>query len=235
MARKTSKEVSAKKHSPIPVTAAPSATSPKKAAAEAAATPANPVVKAQTPAIASPAAAAVIAAPVCKETAGHCCKTAGQSGVAEQIAALRNSDADVARDAATALGRAGDASAVEPLIEVLNNANDYFHCVVRAAAASSLAQLKDARAFEPLVNAVRDTMAEASAEAVRALATMGDKRATGVLVDVVRNQSGYFLSTVRLAAVAGLKQLGGEAARAELARVAADGSEDAVIREAAGK
>ena len=139
----------------------------------------------------------------------------------------------MARDAAAALGGLGDASAVEPLIEVLGNADDYFHSVVRAAAASSLAQLNDPRAFEPLVHAVRDNMAEASAEAVRALAKMGDPRAVGVLIDIVRNPSGYFLSTVRLAAVAGLKQLGGERATAELARVAADGYEDPVIREAA--
>jgi HEAT repeat protein len=207
MARKASKEVSTKKHSSIPANVTAVATPPKKAAV-----------------VAAPAR---IAAP---EKIGP---PADRATVSAQIAALHDTDADVARDAATALGRLGDASAVEPLIEALSDANGYFHSVVRSAAASSLAQLRDARAFQPLANAVRDTMAEASAEAVRALAAMGDPRAAGVLIDIVRNPTGFFLPTVRLAAVVGLKQLAGEAAAAELLKVASDGSEDPVIREAA--
>jgi len=209
MAKKNSKNTTSKRHSAIPAKADQSATPPKKAAE--AVTPA-PVIPAAVPKISKPIDLAAVTA---------------------NIAALRGNDADVARDAAAALGGLGDTSAVEPLIEVLADANGYFHSVVRAAAASSLAQLNDARAFQPLVHAVRDNMAEASAEAVRALATMGDPRAVGVLIDIVRNPSGYFLSTVRLAAVAGLKQLGGERAAAELRQVAGDGSEDPVIREAA--
>ena len=209
MARKNSKDSTSKRHSAIPAKGDQSATPPKKAAG--AVTP-SPVI---------PAAVEKVSKPI------------DRAAVAANIAALRGNDADTARDAAAELGRLGDASAVEPLIEVLANANGYFHSVVRAAAASSLAQLNDARAFQPLVNAVRDNMAEASAEAVRALAAMGDPRAVGVLIDIVRNPTGYFLSTVRLAAVAGLKQLGGESAAAELRKVAADGSEDPVIRDAA--
>jgi len=209
MARKNVKNVTSKRRSSIPAKANPSATPPKKAA------------EAATLAPAIPAAAEKISSSV------------DRAAVAAQIAALRSNDADVARDAAAALGRLDDASAVEPLIEILSNANGYFHSVVRAAAASSLAQLSDARAFGPLVNAVRDNMAEASAEAVRALAAMGDPRAVEVLIDIVRNRDGYFLSTVRLAAVAGLKQLGGGRASAELLKVAKDASEDPVIRNAA--
>ncbi len=159
--------------------------------------------------------------------------TSANPAVLAHIAALRNTDADLARDAATALGKLADAAAVEPLIEVLSNENGYFHSVVRAAAASSLAELRDPRAFQPLVNAVRDTMAEASAEAVRALATIGDPRAVAVLIDILRNQAGYFLPTVRLAAVTALKQLGGPQATAELLKVASNGWEDPVIRESA--
>lgn len=209
MARKNSKNTTSKRHTAIPAKADQSATPPKKAAE------------------------AVTPAPVISAAAPKASKSIDRAAVAANIAALRGNDADVARDAAVALGGLGDASAVEPLIEVLADANGYFHSVVRAAAASSLAQLNDPRAFEPLANAVRDNMAEASAEAVRALATMGDARAVGVLIDIVRNPSGYFLSTVRLAAVAGLKQLGGERASAELLKVASDGYEDPVIREAA--
>jgi HEAT repeat protein len=215
MARKTSKEnstkgISSKKHSSIPPSATISAT-PRKKAAETV-----------TPAAISPSGAAPAPAPVIDRAA-----------VAAQIAALRGTDADTARDAAIALGRLGDASAVAPLIEALGNDNGYFHCVVRAAAAASLGQLRDPRAFEPLAAATSDTMAEASAEAVRALVALADPRATAVLIDIVRNPQGYFLSTVRLAAVEGLKKLGGPAATAELAQVAGDATEDSVIRQAA--
>jgi HEAT repeat protein len=234
MARKSSKVVSEKKHSPIPVKEAPTAASPKKAAEVVKVSATIPPVMAETPSTPVAAATVTAAAPVSNAPAEKISSTIDHAEVSNQIAALRSNDADIARDAATALGRLGCASAVEPLIEVLSDNENYFHSVVRAAAASSLAQLKDARAFEPLVNAVRGTMAEASAEAVRALTTMGDARAVGVLVDVVRNQDGFYLSTVRLAAVEGLKKLGGETAKAELAQVAANQWEDAVIRETAG-
>lgn len=147
------------------------------------------------------------------------------------LAALRGSDADAARDAAAALGAAGNASAVESLIEVLNNRDGYFHSVVRAAAASSLAQLRDVRAVEPLLNAIHDPMAETSAEAVRALATLGDRRAVAPLIEVLRNSDGFFLSIVRRAAVFALAKLGGEPALSELRAVASNDSEDPVIRQ----
>lgn len=210
MPRKSSKEVSSKKHTAVPATA------PKKTASVVTSAPAA-------------------AAPVRVAAEKPLVPAVDRVALSAAIAALRDSNADVARDAATTLGRLGDASAVEPLIDVLRNENDYFHSVVRAAAASSLAQLRDARAFEPLCNATRDEMAEASAEAVRALAAMGDKRAARVLIDIVRNPTGYFLSTVRLAAVSGLIELGGDQSAVELARVAADGSEDPVIRQAASR
>ena len=235
MPRKSSKIVSGKKHTSVPPSASASKETPKKAAEVAKPAPAVPAAsadsKAKTPAAVAPSTAVPVIAPAAEKTGN----AAERALVAARIAALRNMDADVARDAATELGRLRDKSAVEPLIEALRNENDYFHSVVRAAAALSLAQLGDARAFEPLVNAVRDTMAEASAEAVRALAAMGDQRAVNVLIDIVRNPTGFFLPTVRLAAVVGLKQLGGAAARAELVRIAGDNSEDPAIREAAGR
>jgi HEAT repeat protein len=151
------------------------------------------------------------------------------------IAALRDIDADVARDAAGALGTLRDPSAVEPLIDVLNNANGYFHSVVRAAAALSLAQLGDARAIDALVNSINDPIAEASAEAIRALGTLANGRAVNPLIDVVRNSNGYFAPIARRAAVLALAQLGGEQAIAELRAVAANTWEDTVVREEAEK
>jgi HEAT repeat protein len=149
------------------------------------------------------------------------------------ITALRDSDADVAREAATSLGLLGDRSAVDSLIEVLNDANGYYHSVVRAAAAQALGQLKDTRAVNALLVALTDPIAEPSVEAIRALTALNDRRAISALIDVVRNRSGFFVATVRRAAVLGLAHFGGEDAIAQLRFVAADEWEDNVIRDEA--
>jgi HEAT repeat protein len=116
-----------------------------------------------------------------------------QAAIAPLIQALRDSDADVAREAATSLGLLGNASVVEALIGVVNNNDEYYHTIVRAAAAISLAQLKDLRAVEPLIIAVRDPIAEVCAEAIRALALLGDARAIVALEEVIQNSNGYYL------------------------------------------
>jgi HEAT repeat protein len=150
------------------------------------------------------------------------------------IAALRHSDADIARDAATSLGALGELAAVEPLIQVLSNADGYYHAVVRSAAAASLGRLGDARSVDALLDATRDSLAEPSAEAIRALAAIGDARAINQLIDVVRNPSGFFLGTARRAAVVALAHFRtDERAAAELQAVSTNSWEDAVIRQAA--
>ncbi len=216
MARKTSKTSKSEvKHSAVPPKTAvkPSAVSAKalETAVAAVVTPAVPA-----PATPSPA---VVAKPAV--------------AIEPMVIALRALDADTAREAATSLGESANASAVEPLIEALSNRNGYFHSVVRCAAATSLGQLKDRRAVEPLLLAVHDPIAEPSCEAIRALATLADPRSVTALVEVVRNSDGFFMNSVRRAAVLGLAKLGGETAVAELTRVSADPSEDAVIREEA--
>jgi HEAT repeat protein len=149
------------------------------------------------------------------------------------IAALSDSDADVAREAAQSLGLLGNSAAVEPLIAVLNNCDGYFHVVARIAACHSLGQLRDLRAVEPLLNAIRDTSAEVSAEAIGALASVPDPRGLPALLEVVRNQHGFFLAATRHAAILGLARFGGEQAICELRFVASNQWEDAVVRAAA--
>lgn len=155
------------------------------------------------------------------------------SAVTGAIADLGSDDADTARDAAFTLGQSGNAAAVAPLMQAVLNVDGYFHSVVRAAAAEALGRLGDVRALDALVVAVRDPMAESSAEAVRALAMLNDPRAVAALVDVVRNSDGYFLPVVRRAAVLGLAKLGGAEANAELIRIAHNDFEDVVVRQAA--
>jgi HEAT repeat protein len=149
------------------------------------------------------------------------------------INALNDSDADVAREAAASLGLLNSATAVEPLIAVLENRDGYFHSVVRTAATHSLGQLRDLRAVVPLLSAIKDPIAEASAEAIRTLASLPDPRSLPALIEVVRNQHGFFLPTTRHAAILGLAHIGGEQAICELRFVAANQWEDAVIRAAA--
>jgi HEAT repeat protein len=159
--------------------------------------------------------------------------TIDYAAVQRAIAGLRDVDADTARDAATSLGLLGDTSVVEQLIEVVRNSNGYFHSVVRAAGASSLGQLKDRRAVEALLAAVNDPIAEPSIEAIRALAALSDPRAVSTLIEVVRNRNGFFVTSVRRAAVLGLIKLGGAEAEAEIRVTAANEWEDSVIREEA--
>jgi HEAT repeat protein len=149
------------------------------------------------------------------------------------IAALGDADADVAREAAASLGLLRSVVAVEPLIAVLDNRDGYFHSVVRVAATHSLGQLGDLRAIVPLLKAIHDPIAEASAEAIRTLASLPDPRSLPALLEVVRNEHGFFLATTRRAAILGLAQIGGEQAVCELRFVAANQWEDAVIRAAA--
>lgn len=160
-------------------------------------------------------------------------RLANVAAVPALITALDDSDADVAREAAASLGLLGSSTAVEPLIAVLNNSDGYFHSVVRAAATHSLSQLRDTRAVEPLINAIKDPIAEASAEAIRALASLSDPRGLPALLNVIRNEDGFFLNTTRRAAILGLAKIGGDQATAELTFVAGNQWEDAVVRAAA--
>jgi HEAT repeat protein len=150
------------------------------------------------------------------------------------IAALRQTDADVARDAATSLASLGESAAVLPLIQVLENTDNYYHSVVRAAAAAGLGKLGDSRAIDSLLITIQDSLAEPSAEAIRSLGAIGDPRAISALIDVVRNPTGFYLPIARRAAVLALSRFGADPrVAAELLSVSNNSSEDAVIRQTA--
>jgi len=131
-----------------------------------------------------------------------------RTGVIGLIGKLRDVDADVARDAATAIGSLpADAEAVNALAEVVVNAHGYFHSVVRVAAATTLGRLAAREAVDALVYAIRDPMAEASEEAVRALGLIGDRRAISALQAAINNQDGFFLENVRRTAEEALSRI----------------------------
>jgi HEAT repeat protein len=60
-----------------------------------------------------------------------------------------------------------------------------------------------------------------------------DPRGLPALLEVVRNEHGFFLATTRRAAILGLAQIGGKQAICELRFVATNQWEDAVVRAAA--
>ncbi len=139
-------------------------------------------------------------APVVEQTLAEPQQPLPKSPVPGLIKQLRDPVAEVARDAALALGELKDTAAVDVLGAVVVNRENYFHSVVRSAAAESLGKLKERRALDALLTGIRDPIAEASQSAIRALGELGDDRAIAPLMAVVQNQDSYFLPTVRQAA-----------------------------------
>jgi HEAT repeat protein len=214
MSRKTKTSTSEKKHSAVP---------PKAVA------PVAPVV-----AVTAPAAVVAPVTPVAAKAAVETKATPTFPSIEPMLGSLRDVDADVAREAATALGQTGNPAAVLPLIDVLKNSNGYFHSVVRSAAAAGLAQLKDSRAVEVLIEAVNDPITDPSTEAIHALAAIGDRKAVARLIEVTKNEKNFYAGSVRRAAITALIKLGGETAATELHRLAGDANEDPALRQLAG-
>jgi len=76
----------------------------------------------------------------------------GSKSVDALVAVLKSEDAGARRLAAGALAEIGDKRAVEPLVEVMQNDNEYS---VRTAAARALGELKDERAIWVLVGTLK--------------------------------------------------------------------------------
>lgn len=214
--------------------AAPVGAAPAIAKPAAAAVTATPAAAAPAVAVAAIPAAHVAVKPAVSAAALAAVATT-PAPMAQGLINLRDLNADVAREAAIELGSTRQAGAVEALSAAVRNENNYFHPVVRAAAAESLGRLGDTHAVDALIVATSDSMAEASAEAVRALATLGDKRAVPVLVEIVRNPNGYYLPIVRRAAMTALAKLDKTRATQELTIIAARSNEDPVLRQTASE
>lgn len=125
----------------------------------------------------------------------------GNSAVEPLIAALDDSDLSVRWGAADALGLAGDARAVEPLIAHLREDPNL-------SVISALKKLGDPRAVEPLIAALGDDGYHVRLDAVVALGELGDPRAVEPLIALlgdeshdVRNNAEYALEKMGDAAV----------------------------------
>lgn len=123
--------------------------------------------------------------------------------------ALRDPTAEVACEAASALGRITDPSGLHALIAVVLNSDGYFHSTVRTAAATSLGDLADPRSVEALLSAIHDPVGETSLAAVAALGKIGDSRARPALEMAVANFDGFYLPQVQQAAADALARIPG--------------------------
>ena len=125
--------------------------------------------------------------------------------------ALRDPSAEVAAAAAAALAAQRDGRALDALRAVLRNLDGYLSPVTRAAALSGLARRLADTEFGPVFDAINDPDAEVSLAAINAIAAIAKRvpqMAAARLLPVVRNESGYFLPLVRLAAVSALARTG---------------------------
>jgi len=98
---------------------------------------------------------------------------AGAPAVPALIQALGDSDRDVRRAAAEALGDLGDPQAVPALIQALRDDWE----AVRRAAAEALGKLGDPQAIPPLIQALGDYWYDVRFAAAEALGKLGDPQA----------------------------------------------------------
>jgi len=132
--------------------------------------------------IGKPAVASLVQ--VLKDERGHSIRGA----ISESLKAF--SEWDIRKCAVRALGEIGDVSALEPLIEALDDEGSG----VRAAAAQALGKMGDNRAVEPLIRALSKSSPEywdLRLRAVEALGKIGDARAIIPLIMALKdNDSG---------------------------------------------
>jgi HEAT repeat protein len=103
----------------------------------------------------------------------------GKPSVGPLITALKDESPIARRNAAMALGKIKDASAVDPLIATLKDENP----IVRRNAAMALGEIKDTSAVEPLSAALKDKSPVVRRNASIALKEMGKPEA--VVVDIL--------------------------------------------------
>jgi HEAT repeat protein len=117
----------------------------------------------------------------CGCTAANALARIGKPSVESLCAALKDNSAVARRNAAMALGKIKDASAVEPLIATLKDKD----LIVRRNAATALGQIQDARAVESLISALKDKDAIVRANAVTALGGIGKPAVEALIVNII--------------------------------------------------
>ncbi len=130
--------------------------------------------------------------------------TAKKVAVDTMLAELAHPSYVVRRRSAESLGGFKERRAVEPLIQVMQNADEMKS--VRAAATHSLGVLKDERAVEPLIAALDDANAEVRLRAVAALGAIRDVSVVSKLITTLEDPLEQ--DSIRAAAAAALGTIG---------------------------
>jgi len=147
----------------------------------------------------------------------------GDPKLQDNVKMLREGDVNERQRAAIALGASGNSNAVEPLIEALEDEDDF----VRNFVVRALGSIGDARALEPLVKATEDPNLLVRRSAVAALGNLGNPEAFDPLIKAFND--GHFM--VRRSAAAALGSLGDPRAIDSL--IEALGDKDTYINDAA--
>ena len=106
------------------------------------------------------------------------------SAVPHLLAALKDGNRQVRHSAADALGEIGDPQAVEPLIAVVENADEDWE--VQSRAAESLGKLGNLRATETLMASLTNMVSHVRYMAVVALGEIGDPAAEEALTSTAQ-------------------------------------------------
>jgi HEAT repeat protein len=114
---------------------------------------------------------------------------------------LSDSDPELRRLTAIALGWLADARAVDHLIQSLQDDND---AGVRSGAVFALDKIGDSRAFESLLAALNDESPAVRWNVVEALSSFDDKRRVDVLVEALKQNEEH----IRVAAISALAEVG---------------------------
>ena len=140
-------------------------------------------------------------APECRAAA---CQLLGKSGDGRQASGLmhclKDSDSDVRRDAALALGQLLHVPAVPQLIEMVSDSVEQ----VRASSVRALGFIADPRALSTLCASLRDPSESVRIAAADSLGILGDRRAVQPLCDAILDEP---MVDVQIARIHALGQL----------------------------
>jgi HEAT repeat protein len=115
----------------------------------------------------------------CGLQAANALANIGRPSIPSLVTALKNNSPIARRNAAMALGKIKDASAVKPLIVALDDENP----IVRRNAAKALGEIRDNSAVEPLTSALKDDSPIVRRNAALALKEIGSSDT--VVVDIL--------------------------------------------------
>jgi HEAT repeat protein len=122
-------------------------------------------------------------------------------------AALRDTSAEVAVEAAEALGKHRRHGAISALRAALDNTDGYYSPMTRAASVRSLGALLPSDQAAVIATAVTDVDPLVSLAAIAALAERDEAASRNALEVVLENRAGFYLPLTRQAAARALLQL----------------------------